>query len=78
MVPISRKAGQLAVLRFIKDTDLIHIDMNNEQSALEAHTDLQESIDSWGQLLMASGGIAEAGTAISFLFLYDVVCMETQ
>ena len=55
--PISRLEGELAVILFVDDTDVIHIDMNNHQSAVEVHEDLQASMTSWGNLLMASGGV---------------------
>ena len=41
---------------FVGDTDAIRIDMNKQQSAIEVHRDMQESIASWGSLLMASWG----------------------
>ena len=46
--PISRLTGHLAAIIFVDDTDLIHIDTNKYQSALEAYEDLQESVDNWG------------------------------
>ena len=54
--PISRRTGHLLAISFVDDTDLIHVDMSKTQSALEAHVDLQESVDNWGRLLIASGG----------------------
>ena len=42
--PISRREGHLAAILFVDDTDLIHIDMNQDQSVHEAHVAIQESI----------------------------------
>ena len=36
--------------------DVIHLDMEKNETALEAHANLQDSVMSWGNLLMASGG----------------------
>ena len=54
--PISRREGHLAAILFVDDTDLIHIDMNQDQSVQEAHAVTQESIGNWGRLLIAKGG----------------------
>ncbi|MEJ2137350.1 MAG: hypothetical protein P8X86_19155, partial [Desulfofustis sp.] len=54
--PISDLTGHLAAILFVDDTDILHIDLRANESVLEAHAALQESIHSWGQLLMASGG----------------------
>ena len=54
--PISRREGHLAAILFVDDTDLIHIDMNQDQYVHEAHAAMQESIGNWGRLLIATGG----------------------
>ena len=54
--PISRREGHLAAILFVDDTDLVHIDMNQDQSVHEAHDAMQESIVNWGRLLIATGG----------------------
>ena len=45
-----------AAILFVVDNDLIHIDMGQDQTVAEAHGDLQNSVYSWGKLLIASGG----------------------
>ena len=54
--PISRKVSNLAAILFVDDSDIIHMRMDREESADEAHLAVQQSIDSWGGLLMAAGG----------------------
>ena len=46
----------MAAILFVDDNDLIHIDMDQDQTAAEAHEYLQASVNSWGELLIASGG----------------------
>ena len=55
--PISRREGNLAAILFVDDTDLIHIDMNQDQSVHEAHAAMQESIGNWERLLISTGGL---------------------
>ena len=54
--PISQRTGHLAAILFVDNNNLIHIEMYQDQTAAEAHEDLQESVNSWGKLLIASGG----------------------
>ena len=54
--PISRSGGHLAAILFVDDTDLIHIDMNQDQYVHEEHVAIQESIVNWGRLLISTGG----------------------
>ena len=44
--PISQRTGHLAAILFFDDNDLIHIDMDQYQTAAEAHEDLQASVNS--------------------------------
>ena len=53
---ITRMEGHLSAILFVDDTDLIHIDMDQDQSVHESHTALQKSIVNWGRLLIATGG----------------------
>ena len=38
------------------DTDITHLDLSQVQTVSEAHASLQASLDSWSQLLIATGG----------------------
>ena len=54
--PISQRTGHLAEILFVDNNKLIHIDMDQDKTTEEAHKDLQAIINSWGKLLIASGG----------------------
>ena len=54
--PISNLQGHLAAILFVDDSDIVHIDLRENQTTEEAHALLQESIYNWGQLLIATGG----------------------
>ena len=53
--PISNLNGHLLALLFVVDTDLIHINLKEEETETLAHQIIQDSISNWGQLLIASG-----------------------
>lgn len=54
--PISRLTGHLAAILYVDDCDLIHIDLEGQETVHEAHEAMQASVVSWGQLLIATGG----------------------
>ncbi len=56
LCPITGSFSCLSAILFVDDTDVIHFRMDADESALEAHQHLQESILSWGNLLIAPGG----------------------
>jgi hypothetical protein len=56
LCPITGSFSRLSAILFVDDTDVIHFRMDADESALEAHQHLQDSILSWGNLLIATGG----------------------
>ena len=54
--PMSNLSGHLAAILFVDDTDIVHIDLSDNQTVGGAHESLQDSIHNWGQLLIATGG----------------------
>ena len=47
--------GELSAILFVDNTDVIHFNMKKNETPLEAHAKLQESVESLGKLLMSSG-----------------------
>ena len=68
---MTARTSLLAAILFVDDTDVIHIDMNKSQSALEVHEDLQASMISWGNLLMASGGALKPVKCFYYLISFN-------
>ncbi len=56
LCPLTDTFTQLSAILFVDDTDVIHFWMDADESALEAHQHLQDSVLSWGNLLIATGG----------------------
>ena len=56
MCPISNLSHHLGGVIFVDDTDLLHINMEEDETVEEAHEALQASVDSWGNLLIVTGG----------------------
>ncbi len=59
----------MAIL-YLDNTDLLHIDLTKDKSVDEVHKAIQTSVNSWGNLLIATGGVLQPSkyfyTIISF------------
>jgi hypothetical protein len=60
----------LAIL-YVYDTDLLHIDLTKEESAYEVHDAIQNSVNSWGNLLMATGGALQPNKCFYSVISYE-------
>ena len=71
--PVLLAKGGLSAILFVDDTDVIHFDMEKNETALEAHASLQGSVESWGSLPMASRGALKPIKCFHYLisFVWD-------
>jgi hypothetical protein len=46
----------LSAILYVDNTDLLHINMDTEESIVEVHTAIQRAIENWGRLLIVTGG----------------------
>ena len=56
MAPMSLVRRSLSAILYVDDTDLLHINMDAEESIVEVHAAIQRAIENWGRLLIATGG----------------------
>jgi hypothetical protein len=56
LCPITKFKHVVCGILYVDDTDIIHLNMNKDESVHQAHQALQASIRSWSQLLIATGG----------------------
>jgi hypothetical protein len=71
MCPISNLKFHLAGIIFVDDTDLIHINMGQNEDADLALIHLQDSISNWGQLLLATGGALKPSKCFYYLISFE-------
>lgn len=69
--PISNLAGSLAAILFVDDTDILHVDLDTNQSVEEAHTVFQESIYNWGQLILVTGGAFKPPKCVYYVLSFE-------
>ena len=61
----------LAAILFVDDTDLLHLDMSSQENASDALCKMQDSVTSWGKLLIATGGALKPIKCFSHLISFD-------
>jgi len=71
ITPILQREGHLIGNVFVDDTDLIHLEMRNNQTREEAHTQFQASIDNWGKLLLATGGALKPAKCSHYFISFE-------
>jgi hypothetical protein len=54
--PITKLRQHLSTIIFVDNTDILHIDLTKDKSIKDVHTAIQGSVNSWGNLLIATGG----------------------
>jgi hypothetical protein len=55
----------------LDNTDLLHIDLTKNETISEVHTAIQESVNSWGSLLIATGGALQLSKCFYSIISFD-------
>ncbi len=56
IVPLSQVHSSLSAILYVDDIDLVHLNMDRDETIFETHAALQHAIENWGKLLIATGG----------------------
>lgn len=74
--PVTKLERHLSAILYVDDTDILHIDLTKDERVDEVHKRIQASINSWGNLLIATGGALQPAkcfySIISFEWLNGV------
>jgi hypothetical protein len=52
---ISHLSANILAILYVDDTDLLHINFDTDETVNDAHAAIQNSVNSWGNLLIATG-----------------------
>jgi hypothetical protein len=55
--PITHLHHHLSAILYVHDTDLLHINLSKNETVDKVHRAIQDSVHSWGNLLIATGGV---------------------
>jgi hypothetical protein len=70
LCPITKFSHKVAGILYVDDTDITHLDLSRVETLEEAHASLQASLDSWSQLLIATGGALKPEKCFFYLMSY--------
>jgi hypothetical protein len=69
--PITNLQHHLLAVLYVNNTDLLHIDLTKDKSVYEVHDAIQNSIKSWGNLLIATGGVLQPSKCFYSIILFE-------
>jgi len=70
LCPVSKLEKYLSCILFVNDNDLIHLSDDDNSNLQQVQCDLQNSISSWGNLLIATDGASKPTKFFYYLISY--------
>jgi hypothetical protein len=70
LCPITKLNHHLSAILYIDDTNLLHIDPTKDETVNEVHTTIQESVNSWGNILIATGCVLQPSKCFYSIILF--------
>ncbi len=61
---------------YVDDTDLLHINFDRDKTVEDAHAAIQNSVNSWGNLLIATGGALKPEKCFYSSLSFEWVCRK--
>ena len=69
--PITHLKHHLSAILYVDDTYLLHIDLSKDGAVDKVHSAIQDSVYSWGNLLIATGGVLQPAKCF-----YSIISFE--
>jgi hypothetical protein len=69
--PVTKLEKHLSAILYVDDTDILHIDLTQNEWVNEVHKCIQESVNSWGNLLIATGGALQPAKCFYSIILFE-------
>ena len=60
----------LSAILYVDNTNLLHINLTKDKSVDEVHVAIQDSVNSWGNLLIATGGVLQPSKCFYSIILF--------
>ncbi len=61
----------LSAILYVDDTDILHIDLTKDERVKDVHHTIQESVNSWGNLLIATGGVLQPNKCFYLIISFE-------
>jgi hypothetical protein len=69
--PITQLQHHLSAILYVDDIDLLHINLRKNESMDKVHMAIQDRLNSWGNLLIATGGVLQPAQCF-----YSIISFE--
>jgi hypothetical protein len=69
--PVTKLERHLSAILYVDDTDILHIDLTKDERVDEVHERIQASVNSWGKLLIATGGVLQPQKCFYSVISFD-------
>jgi hypothetical protein len=76
LCPITHLQHHLSAILYVDNTDLLHIDLTKNKSVNDVHMAIQDSVNSWGNLLIATGGVLQPAKCFSSIIFFECINRE--
>jgi hypothetical protein len=74
--PITNLQPHLLAILYVDDMDILHIDLTKDKSIDDVHTAIQDSMNSWGNLLIAMGGAFQPNKCFYSIISFEWISGE--
>ncbi len=71
LCPITKLQNHLSATLYVDDTDILHIDLTKDERVEDVHHTIQESVNSWGNLLIATGRVLQPNKCFYSIILFE-------
>ncbi len=69
--PITNLQHHLLAILYVDDTNFLHIDLTKDKTVEEVHAAIQDSVNSWGNLLIAPGGVLQPSKCFYLIISFE-------
>ena len=69
--PITKLLHHLSAILYVDDTDILHINLTQDESVNEVHNAIQSNVNSLGNLLITTGGVLQSSKCFYLEISFD-------
>ncbi len=71
LCPITKLQQHLSAILYVDNTDILHINLTKHESIGDVHVAIQDSVNSWGNLLIATRGILQPSKCFYLIISFE-------
>ena len=69
--PVTHLKHHLSAIMYVNDMDLLHINLSKNETVDEVHKEIQASVNSWGNLLIATRGVLQPAKCFYLIISFE-------